>query len=574
MKMDIVRSKESLVAELRAAGAEFKGSAVRCPFHEDRHPSGSIYQGKDGGWRYRCHGCGVSGDLFDIRAQVTGRTRQELLSEANGSNQRTYQKPPKIYVTLEDLRLAVSRIGQIVTEYHYDNPDTQETELLVFRLEPKNFIQASPVKGGFVLKAGMKPWPIYNRGAVKQAGIVVVVEGERDCHTLAEYGFVGSTSPAGAGKAQYADWTPLAGKKVIVWPDADEPGYRHADEIVGILQQLEPAPRIFRIEPSGLELRDGEDVTDYVTQQKIVEADIQPALEKVFAEATECSVVGGLRQIIEDTISGKRRAIDLPWPKLSELTLAFLPAMVTIVAGAPGALKSLWLLQLLAFLYESGVKFAVYELEHDRGYHLHRMFAQRAECSDLLDPAWVRANPEKARRLFEQYKAWLEGFGRFMFDTGEKELTLTELAEWVDQKAAIGCRVIALDPVSIVERDREPWIADQRFLLTCKKAVRRYGASLILVTHPRKGSKGAVGLDDLAGGAAYQRFSQSIFWIEKLDEPKDVVIRGDCGRFNTEINVNLHICKASNARGHGMRLGFVFDGGTLRFAEQGIIIGK
>jgi len=574
MSIDTQRTKENLIAELTAAGAEFKGNSVCCPFHDDRHPSASIYEGKDGIWRFRCHACGVQGDIYDIRAQITGRSRQEVLCEANGGNQRTYQKAPKIYATLEDLRLAVSRIGQIVAEYSYDDPVTGRTDLLVFRLEPKNFVQASPVKGGFVLKAPPKPWPIYNRGAVKQVETVVVVEGERDCHTLAEYGFVGTTSPAGAGKGQYADWTPLAGKKIILWPDVDEPGRKHMEQVAEILQQLEPASTVFIVEPSSLDLHDGEDVTDYVTQLKIIEADIQPALEKVFAEATKCSVVDGLRQIIKDTISGKRRAIDLPWPKLSELTLALLPGMVTIAAGAPGAVKSLWALQLMAYLYESGIKFAIFELEHDTEYHLGRMFAQRASCSDLLDPGWVRANPEKVNNLFERHRPWLENFGHSMSDSGDKEITLPELAEWVQQKAESGCRVIALDPVTIVERTQEPWVADQRFLLACKKAIRKTGASLILVTHPRKGSKGAVGLDDLAGGAAYQRFSQTILWIEKFAEPKDVTIKGDCGRFVTSINLSVHICKASNARGHGLRLGFNFDPATLQFAEQGIVIGN
>jgi len=574
MTIDTQRTKENLIAELTAAGAEFKGSAVRCPFHDDRHPSASIYEGKDGIWRFRCHGCGVSGDAYDIRSKVTGKTRQDLLCEANGNSHRTYQKAPKIYATLEDLRLAVSRIGQIVAEYSYDDPESGRAELLVFRLEPKNFVQASPVKGGFVLKAPPKPWPIYNRGAIKQAEIVVVVEGEKDCHTLADYGFVGTTSPAGAGKGQYADWTGLAGKKVILWPDADEPGRKHIEEVREILQQLEPPPRVFMVEPSSLDLHDGEDVTDWIEQLKVVGRDIKEALEQVFVSAKEQSVVGELSRMIEDTISGKRQALALPWPKLSELTLALLPAMVTIAAGAPGACKSFWLLQLLGFLYESNVKIACFELEHDKTYHLNRLLAQRSGESNLLDPNWVKDHADTARTLLEQHKDFLEGVGGCIWDAPEKQITLRDLSVWVHDRAKAGCRVIALDPITIVERVEEPWVADQRFLVECKKAIRRYGASLILVTHPRKGSKGAVGLDDLAGGAAYQRFSQAILWIEKFAEPKDVTIKGDCGRYVTSINLSVHICKASNARGHGLRLGFNFEGATLQFAEQGIVIGK
>ena len=328
------------------------------------------------------------------------------------------------------------------------------------------------------------------------------------------------------------------------------------------------------VEPSSLDLRNSEDVTDWIEQLKVVGQDIKQALEQVFAGAKEQSVLGELSRMIEDTISGKRQALVLPWPKLSELTFALLPGMVTIAAGAPGACKSFWLLQLLSFLYESGVKIACFELEHNKAYHLNRLLAQRSGESNLLNPGWVRDNPDRARAFFEQHKTFLENFGRCTCDAGEKEITLRELAEWVRQRAEGACRVIALDPITIVERSEQPWIADQRFLVECKKAIRRYGASLILVTHPRKGSKGAVGLDDLAGGAAYQRFSQTVLWIEKFAEPKDVTLKGDCGRFLTSINLSVHICKASNARGHGLRLGFNFEPATLQFAEQGIIIGN
>jgi hypothetical protein len=570
--MNLERGRNDLLAELEAAGAKVSNNAIRCPFHADKHPSGSIYQGKDGGWRYCCHGCSASGDLYDIRSLVTGKSRQELLREANGGTHQAEPKAPKVYSTLSELRLAVSHIGQIVAEYNYENAGTGKVELIVFRLEPKSFLQAHPVKSGYVMTAPPKPWPIFNQAAVKATEIIIITEGEKDCHTLAEYGLVGTTSPAGAGKGQYADWGLLAGKKVILWPDADEPGRKHMGEVNEIIQQLEPPPRVFMVQPGSLDLRNGEDVTDYVGQLKVVGTDVKQALEQILAGATECGVVGGLRQVLDDTISGKRQALLMPWVKLSELTLALLPGMVSIIAGAPGALKSFWLLQLLAFLYEGGVKVACYELEHDRTYHLNRLLAQRCGESNLLNPVWIRDNPGEVYALFEKHKTFLEGFGRYMWDAADKEMTLKSLAEWVKQRAEAGNRVIVLDPITIVERTQEPWIEDQRFLLSCKAAIRRYGASLIFATHPKKGNKGAMGLDDLAGGAAYQRFSQSIIWLDKFAEPKVVTIKGDCGRFVTEVNLSLHILKASNARGHGLRLGFVFNPATLQFAEQGLII--
>ncbi|MCP9759179.1 hypothetical protein EGI20_07620 [Aquitalea sp. S1-19] len=46
-----------------------KGWLVCCPFHDDRHPSASIY--RDGG--FHCHACGVHcRDVLDFHQRVTG----------------------------------------------------------------------------------------------------------------------------------------------------------------------------------------------------------------------------------------------------------------------------------------------------------------------------------------------------------------------------------------------------------------------------------------------------------------------------------------------------------------------
>lgn len=44
-----------------------QGFIARCPFHDDRHPSFSVFLGR-AGWQFKCWGgsCGVSGDVFDF----------------------------------------------------------------------------------------------------------------------------------------------------------------------------------------------------------------------------------------------------------------------------------------------------------------------------------------------------------------------------------------------------------------------------------------------------------------------------------------------------------------------------
>jgi len=89
------------------------------------------------------------------------------------------------------------------------------------------------------------------------------------------------------------DWTPLAGKNVIVWPDADEPGRAYAAEVIKILDGLPLTCRVKMIDPSSLDLADGEDAADYVQQLKNAGLDdfaIKKSLSDVFLGAAP---VGG-----------------------------------------------------------------------------------------------------------------------------------------------------------------------------------------------------------------------------------------------------------------------------------------
>ena len=148
---------------------------------------------------------------------------------------------------------------------------------------------------------------------------------------------------------------------------------------------------------------------------------------------------------------------------------------------------------------------------------------------------------------------------------------MRDLATWVGERAASGCRIIGIDPVTAASVSDQQWIDDSRFMIEAKAAMRQHGASLVLVTHPKKGRKHAVGLDELAGGAAYQRFAQTVLWIEHHKTPKTVSITDLCGTCSSEINRTIHLSKTRNGRGHGLCLGFIFQGDSLRFSEQGVI---
>jgi hypothetical protein len=71
--------------------------------------------------------------------------------------------------------------------------------------------------------------PLYNLPEVGTSPTVVLVEGEKCAEALRSVGIVATTAMQGAkAPIEKTDWTPLAGKKVIIWPDKDEPGFEYA----------------------------------------------------------------------------------------------------------------------------------------------------------------------------------------------------------------------------------------------------------------------------------------------------------------------------------------------------------
>ena len=255
-------SRDALINTLTDDGVSFHGNACRCPFHEDRHASAGIYESDGGVWRFKCHACDAAGDIFDIRARISGRPLKDLLLEADnppslrrtapldtrqGKAARTPPKPTgRIYSSLEEI--AANARGRREAIYRYSG-----TFAVIRSIGPdgsKTFKQVHRNGEGWVWGAPPKPWPLYNRDSIGTTeGPIVVVEGEKCVEALRGIGIVAVTSACGAGKGKHSDWTPLASRECVLWPDNDEPGARHMDEIAEILLTLVPPARVRRIDP-------------------------------------------------------------------------------------------------------------------------------------------------------------------------------------------------------------------------------------------------------------------------------------------------------------------------------------
>ncbi|MEM9881553.1 MAG: hypothetical protein AAF800_01395 [Planctomycetota bacterium] len=93
---------------------------------------------------------------------------------------------------------------------------------------------------------------------------------------------------------------------------------------------------------------------------------------------------------------------------------------------------------------------------------------------------------------------------------------------------------------------------------------------------PKKNPRGS-GMDDLAGGAAYARFVQTVLWYQQHadDKQSTVLDKTAFGDVPPEVlphTRSLALRKTRNGQGGESKLAFDFDPQTLRSKELGVVV--
>lgn len=108
------------------------------------------------------------------------------------------------------------------------------------QVKPFTFCQGPSGVQEWQCKGFPEPRPLYglDRLAKRSDAPVLVVEGEKTAEAAyAKFpDFVVVTSPGGANAAGKADWSPLKGRNVTIWPDHDDAGRKYAEAVAGLLE--------------------------------------------------------------------------------------------------------------------------------------------------------------------------------------------------------------------------------------------------------------------------------------------------------------------------------------------------
>lgn len=272
------------------------GWSARCPAHEDRQASLSIAEGEDGRVLLRCHaGCDhkkivaalglQERDLFPRRSTEKRAVPRRAPVAPQGEHAETYRRmrdvmepseaapkrsASKAYATAGEAQKAYERtLGKPTRWWTYRDPETLDEVGRVIRWDrpdgKKDIRPISRHADGWRLEHMAEPRPIFHVEFLEDADRAYVVEGEKCCDAMSLEGGLGlssTTSSGGSSAAGKTDWSPLAGREVVILPDADDAGRRYATDVAAILHELDPPATVRVVELDGLE--PGGDVADLV----------------------------------------------------------------------------------------------------------------------------------------------------------------------------------------------------------------------------------------------------------------------------------------------------------------------
>jgi len=259
-RVDIVQLIDGYVP-LKKSGAEYEAC---CPFHAESTPSFKVSPVKQ---FYHCFGCGANGDALKFLQEHLGLTFLQAVEALNGKlavdapavaeksppPQEEQEKsrrslwlpqfpvpedaepPPRAHPVrgIPQAQWCYRDAGGQVIGYIYrfttSNGGKEVLPLSWCRHE-------STGKTGWRWIAFALPRPLYglDRLASRPEATVLLVEGEKcaDVSTRELPGLVSVTWPGGSKAVDKVDWSPLAGRKVVLWPDCDAHRHRHTDQLL------------------------------------------------------------------------------------------------------------------------------------------------------------------------------------------------------------------------------------------------------------------------------------------------------------------------------------------------------
>jgi putative DNA primase/helicase len=460
---------------------------ARCPAHEDRRPSLKISE-RGGKILLYCY-AGCQGQ------QIVDRLR-ELGGWPN-------QSPVP----------SVDDAAFLVDAYPYQN-ETGEVVYTIQRMSNKQFYPLLP--DGRKTLQGVERVP-YRLPELLKSRSVILVEGEKDVHTVERLGLVATTTAGGTKswkREVYARH--FQGKRVAIIPDNDDPGREYAVRVMEDLRGIAEMVKIIQLP----ELKPKQDISDWVRGYEDEEA--KSVLIKLIQRAPEWMLPAP---------SSLLRIADVAPREVSFAWEPYLPlGKVTLIDGDPGIGKSF-----LTCAIATGLSLG----RGLRGKHIGPtqtlLMCREDDADDTIRP---------------RLEAMRADLGRVFVYGDELEFTGPGLRKVRELISTCGAKVIFFDPLSQYFGEKlDLHRANQvRPVMTeLKEISRQYNCSIVGIRHLTKGSgqKGQKAIHRGYGSIDLLAAARSVLMVVKGDKQHSPYSRFPAEEIRTIFHIKSNLAQSA-----------------------------
>jgi putative DNA primase/helicase len=530
---------DRVIGRLRGLGFNPKESGAgqwksKCPVHKGKNSNLSIKAGDDGTVILHCHHVEQGGRTCSPESIVKaiGLEMKDLFPPKDGPTPKRSKakaaKNGKVWRSPEDaIAFVAGKSGGRASD-PWIYLDTDRSELMrAYRIDlpndGKEFLPVHPDHAGWHIGDPPGKLPLYHLDKLAAADTVFVLEGEKCADLVCNLGIVATTSSHGNASAGRSNWTPLAGKTVVMIPDHDEAGEKYIADVGKALSELDPKPvvKVLRLPLKNV----GDDVEQWLETAPDTwgPEECRAGLERLATDAPpwhpppEPSEAVAPRAKILCAADVAPREVKWLW----EQRIA--DGMLATLAGDPKLGKSFVTLDMSARV-SRGACFPGSNLQRDPGSVI--LLSAEDDPSRIIIPRLIAAQAD-LKKIHILESVYLKN-GR------EAHPSLAADIETIEAEAARlkDCRLIVIDPVTAylggIDDHRN---SELRGALSPLKAMaERLGIAIVLVTHLSKGG-GTNGKHRVIGSIAYVGAcrTNSLFIRDRTDPTNRRVLMCDNG---------------------------------------------
>ena len=535
------------------------GYSCRCPAHDDNSPSLTITP-KPGKVLLHCH----AGCTFEQIVSALGLQESDTF-DVESAAIPPLKKQKKRHATCDDAIAAVcwsvEQDGKEVVDvipYPYVDGNSRPFGCSVrfnFADGSKTFRQVHVDGDAWLSGAGEELWPLYLLNEIPDDGAIFVHEGEKAADAGWRCGLQSTTSKGGSKALRQSDWTPLAGRDVVILPDNDAPGECYAKEITKILHGLTP-PASVKVVRHKRRPKEGGDFADLAEEAGGDASDLKDVFEFLVTKAPTETV-----EKVITLIEPRRGLLIQSFDDIEERETNWLwknriiVGGLTIITGPVGNTKSLLTID-LATRVSLGSRHPDGSGNCPHGEVL--MFGHEDAPNEIIKPRLVAAGADCPHIYFVHGVV-----GDITKDEPEdaQRLRLENEIEVVRQtlKQMTNVKMLVFDPLpEFVGGDHNSAAEVRSALMPLAKVAQEFNIAVVAICHQNK-KQGLSAVQTIAGSGGFTQVARTVLCV--INDPDD-----DDKTFTRQ---RLMVVAKSNYGGMGEAQGYrLADRGNDRVAIE------